>query len=761
VVDIVGAGVTTEYPGGQPRTTTAGDTVATIAAYYGVAPDELAQNLTLASADAPLFRPVTPVNVTALSVPASLVTVSAGADWLGTTVADLLEANAARTDFFAPTSTVTIGGTSYTPQPQDTLTDVAGKFGGLAALARGMAEVDAGSQAGSYALNPAAPPRALQALPQISLQSSKASLSQSATLTSLLTVNRPSEQRKLVLDLDFVPNQLEFDIHAIAGVAGYEGSSWLSFVRPLDPAPNAIGQVAVPIALRGYPVPAVISGQQALPPDAGGQPDSTLTQWTYRFNSQRPFAAQDEMTLEISFNDAEPTQPATRGTADRSAVILALAGFSAIWPAVSKDLAAVPLLLGSPTPDEQAAARNALAALASVAQQVEQAWGSTTALVRGTAVPTSFQYNLSTLAAADGKVDALVLDRVGQAIDFSEGPDAFLFLADPAYAADLAKRRIPPGLATAFADHGLPLSGNAAVTPAPSSSSDWMIVDNGDGSSAPQTWRLLLQAGPPQTLQVWRQLLWPALVLGGGNGPSTPLPSSQAGTRLTYTLSTGQEISDGASLDLEFSFYRLDAMTLADAWGGFWISRNANLLDDVNHGFVYETPLTRFPTRITPYIQRPDPVLLEGDSLVDALSGLFAQLFAGQASLAAQDAAPRVRLPLAADGDSGAATRNVRVQAGYWRSPSGGDPTTDPLSYRNPLLLVPIFAFDVATDWQPGTGHFCQTLADTMQANAASLGIVGGPGDQWVVDVLVYGDGADDQQPLLLIGNHHYPVAAA
>ena len=36
--------------------------------------------------------------------------------------------------------------------------------------------------------------------------------------------------------------------------------------------------------------------------------------------------------------------------------------------------------------------------------------------------------------------------------------------------------------------------------------------------------------------------------------------------------------------------------------------------------------------------------------------------------------------------------------------------------------------------------------------------IVGGRGDQWVIDVLVYGDGADDQQPLLFIANHYFPA---
>lgn len=760
VADIVQAEVVTSYAGADPRTTVAGDTLATIAQYYSVTPEQLAGGLTIAAGGSALFRAVTPVNVSAVVVPAALTTISAGADWLGTTVADLLDANADRTDFFAPQSQVVIGGTSYTPQPQDSLADVAAEFGGMDAFAQSLSEVDAGSSTGSYTLNSAAPPRALQALPQISLQSSKASLGQGSTLTSMLTVNRPSEQRKLVLDLDFVPNQLEFDIYGIAGVAGYEGSSWLSFVRPLDPAPNHIGQVAVPIALRGYPVPAVISGQQALPPGAGGAPDSTLTQWNYQFDAQRPFAAQDEMTLEITFNDALAASPSPRGSADRSKVVNALAGFSAIWPAVSTDLAAVPLLLGSPMPDEQAAARNALAALAWVAGQIQQAWNAQLFNALGATVPTSFQYDLSTLTAADGKVDALVLDRVGQATDFSQGPDDFLFLTDPGYATGLADKQIPPGLATDFADHGFPLSGNAAVTPASTSASDWMIIDNGDPahSIAPQTYRLLLQSGATTTLQVWRQLLWPALSLDTGSGFAL-LPCAQAGTRLTYSLTVAQEIAEGAPLDLQFCFYRLDAMTLSNAWGGFWISRNANLIDNVNPGFVYETPLTRFPTRITPFIQRPDPVALEGGSLEAALCTLFEKLFAGQAALSSSDQAPRVPLPTASLSDS--ATRNIRVQAGYWRSPGGSDPVADPLSYRNPLTLVPIYGFAVASDWQPGSDSFCGKLAATMQQSATSLGIVAAPGDQWVVDVLIYGDGADDQQPLLSIANHYFPVSAA
>jgi hypothetical protein len=118
-----------------------------------------------------------------------------------------------------------------------------------------------------------------------------------------------------------------------------------------------------------------------------------------------------------------------------------------------------------------------------------------------------------------------------------------------------------------------------------------------------------------------------------------------------------------------------------------------------------------------------------------------------------------VPLPTVSLSDS--ATRNIRVQAGYWRSPGGGDPTTDPLSYRNPLTLVPIYGFAVATDWLPGSNSFCGKLATAMQQSATSLGIVAAPGDQWVVDILIYGDGADDQQPLLSVANHYFPVSAA
>ncbi len=752
--DLVRAGVVTHL-GSKSRTTAALDTLSTIACAYGVSAADLASELTLAAGSPALLRGAVPTNLSSVTAPAGLTTVTAVADWLPTTVSDLLQANADRTDFFAKGSPITIAGTPVIPAAGETLGEIAKAFHAtLSRFAADLAGIDAGTSAGSYQLDTINPPQSLQRMPQFSFQSTKASLEAGATLTSMLTVNRPADQRQLIVDLAFAPNQLEFDIYGIVGVAGYRGSSWLSFILPLPAAPNAIGQVAIPIALRGYPEPAVISDQQALPP-AGGtgiRADSTLTQWNYQFNAQRPFAAQDQMTLEISFNDAAPSNSFHASASDRTPVIKALARFAAIWPTVSKDLAALPQLLGGQASDQLAAATNAITALRHLATDIKSAWVPLTKPIADLATaPRPFNYTLSTLNAIDGKVGSLVLDRVGQATDFSQLPDDFLFLAPAGDAPTPGSRAVPQSLRDLFTEHGFKLSDGAHADQHPGVLGDWLIIDGGDPdilpqTIPPQTYRLLPPVSGGPDMQVWRQLLWPALTLevatpgGGPPTPVGPLPARQAGTQLIYTIPPGNEISEGSPLDLQFEFYRLDAFSLSNGWGGFSISRNANLVDGVNWGFVYETPPTRFPTRITPFIQRSDAVALTGATLEAAIAALFVKLFAGQAAL-----------------DPKATTRNIRVQAAYWRTPDGASPVGNPLSQRIPLVLVPLFAFPV-DNVRVSPIAFCQTLAATMSSRAAELGIVTGTNDCWLIDLLVYGDGSSEHQPLLGIENLYFPV---
>lgn len=744
--NLVRPGITTHYRNGS-YVTSSSDTLGTIAANFKVPVETLPDGLSIGAADLSLFRASTPVNVTPVAVPGGLATVTAAANWLPTTAAALIAANAERTGFFAPKSSVKLGEASYTPQPGDTLTAIAVRFGGLETFVEQLSQVDAGALPGSYALNRLSPPRSLQLVPQMSFQSAKAPLSGGSTLTSLFTVNDPAAQRSLILDLDYRVNQLEFDIHTVEGVAGYQGSSWLTFILPVadsDRTQGRVGQLQIPIPLRGYPAPAVISGQQAADPDLGGDAQDTLAQWNYRFSATRQFAAQDEMTLEVMFNHESGAIAGSAGPTPRTAVIEALAAFAAIWPQVGKDLAAVPLLLGTPTPDETTAAGNALAALAILAEGVHSAWNQPQRqrdilqLSQKTYI-----YKLSLLAGPQG--NALALDCVGQAIDFTSDPDDFLFLADVGFAAALDRSEVPPALRARFADYGFALHDpTVKVKAAGGDSRDWMIIDPGSAGgvvSPPQSYRLILpNQATGNAIQIWRQLLWPALRL---NQVGPPLPAVQSGPRLIYLIPGTVELGPGVTIDLDFTFYRLNALMLENAWGGVSISRNADLIADgaVNDAFVYRTPLTAFPTRITPLIAKAAALALPGTTLAGGLSAFFEALLAPQATL----------LP-----DS---RRDLRIEMAYWRSVDGTKPFEGPLSHRNPLVLVPLYAFDVTSDWKLDPGAFCRSLADQIEANAAAMGIMPVAPDCWVLDVMVFTSGAGpSRQSLLRIENQYLEI---
>jgi len=66
-------------------------------------------------------------------------------------------------------------------------------------------------------------------------------------------------------------------------------------------------------------------------------------------------------------------------------------------------------------------------------------------------------------------------------------------------------------------------------------------------------------------------------------------------------------------------------------------------------------------------------------------------------------------------------------------------------------VLLPVYAFNVSTDWQLTSTGFCETLATAIESNAAAMGIVAASPAQWVMDVLVYTyDDSDGSQPAAL-----------
>ena len=749
---------------GKSATTLTSDTIATLAGKLGTTVAALAETMTLAAGDPPLFLGATAINVTAFRVPKSLGTVTLAAGWMDTDIPGLLLANTDRTSFFAPGSTVTLGTVAYTPTATDTLAAIAARFGGMDAFARAIGAVDAGSEAGSYQLNPDDPPHGLQVVPQLGFTTAKAPLSSTASkLTSLLSVKDPSIQKSAILSLAYQVNQVEFDIHSVAGIQGYKSSSWLSFIIPIADAASTngdIGTVQVPIPLRGYPNPALISGQSATPPETSDDPTKTLAQWNYDFTVDRQFAAQDELTLSILFNQNSTDSNAAADTPKTIAVIQALAAFSVVWPAISADLSRVPDIQGGTAGPTE---RKAIAALAELTRLVEAAWVQTRQLaVRKILPQRTYDYRMSLLSqGAPPYFTAVILERQGQTVDFETPPDDFLFQYQ-ATAADIATLNagtVPAGLVALFAANGFGLGTDRNLilkTPgSPAANTDWLLFDeNGeqsfDGVSvvAPQTYRLLQQNTDkaPYAVQVWRQLLWPGLQYAG-----TWLGGLQMGTRLSFDL-PDETAYLASPLSLSFDYFRLNALLLQDAWGSSYVSRNANLLQGqtINPAFVYKTPPAMFPTQITPLIVRstPEPMSSQGgQTLAEALSTFFETLLAAQTAV----------LP--------GSKRAMRIGVSYWQSADGtSDPTKTPLAYRNPLVLLPVYAFDVSTDWQLTDGSFCETLAATIQANAVAMGIVATAPAEWVMDVLVYTYADPDQsqpaaaQALLNLQNLTHPV---
>jgi LysM repeat protein len=722
--------------GDKSYMTLSSDTVSTLAAKLDTDVSTLATTMTLAPTDNALFLGATAINVTAFQVPAGLATITLAAGWMDSDILGLLSANSERTDFFAPGSTVTLGRDSYAPTATDTLADVADHFGGMDEFARQVAAVDAGSAPGSYSLNAADPPHGLQVVPQLGFTTAKAPLSSTeSVLTSLFSVKDPSIQKSTILALDYQVNQIEFDIHSVAGVQGYQSSSWLSFIIALENSPATsgdIGIVQIPIPLRGYPNPAVISSQSAAPPESGGDAAKTLAQWNYDFTVSRQFAAQDELTLSILFNQNGTTGTNASVTSKYAAVIQALAAFSVVWPAISNDLTQVPDIQNG---QANQTAQNAVSALAQLTQLVANAWAGVRALAVPAELPKrTYKYQMSLLSqGATPYYTSVILERQGQTLDFTTPPDDFLFQYE-ATDADLAALNagtVPADLAALFAANGFALSVdiNLKLKDPPASNTDWMLFDESAtqtlGSStvvAPQTYRLLQQNidKAPYAIQVWRQLLWPGLQYH-----DKWLNGLQMGTSLSFDL-PDEEAYLTSPLELNFAYYRLNALLLQDAWGSSYVSRNANLLQGqtINSDFIYQTPPVTFPTQITPLITRsvPEPMTSEPDqTLAEALSEFFETLVAAQNAV----------LP-----DS---TRNMRIGASYWQSADGiSNPTETPLSFRNPLVLLPVYAFNVTTDWQLTDNSFCENLAQTIEANAAAMGIAATSPAQWVMDVLVY-----------------------
>lgn len=144
-------------------------------------------------------------------------------------------------------------------------------------------------------------------------------------------------------------------------------------------------------------------------------------------------------------------------------------------------------------------------------------------------------------------------------------------------------------------------------------------------------------------------------------------------------------------------------------------------------------------------VRNTDIINLPGSNLNAALVDFFTQLVAAQA----------IALPNS--------IRNMRIDVSYCWQVIDSNSTLDstPPSAQMPLLLLPLYEFNVSTDT---SGSFIDLLADTIAVNATNAGIASDASGQYLFEVTLYNtatssDQSDAPQPLVEISRACYPRA--
>lgn len=333
--------------GGAPVTyaVQASDTLSVVAKAVG-APDVTTLVTTLTwPAGSGLFRPATaiPASSFAIAIPSG-ATFGTLSDYFGVASESFSIANELVANIFSATS-LTIGGTTI--QITAANNSIAGAAASFTAAGLPMTPALLGGalrdQTGVLATGVIV--TVMPLIPDFSMSVAKVTLSApSSSVNFLFSTPQARDFRTLWLDLDYVINELEYGIVPVSGVTGYEASSWLSFIVPIggshDSTPpslhTTLGALRIPIPLRTYPSPAILSGQRSTPPPAPPQTVSDATLWDYGFTYQYEQAAQDTLSLTVRFNET-PTA-ALAGGAQSDQLFAPLAQFATAWPQLEKDL---------------------------------------------------------------------------------------------------------------------------------------------------------------------------------------------------------------------------------------------------------------------------------------------------------------------------------------------------------------------------------------------------------------------------------------
>lgn len=228
-------------------------------------------------------------------------------------------------------------------------------------------------------------------------------------LNFLLTVKTPELDRSLNVSLQFVITEMEFDISASGTIDGYQPSSWLSFLVPIDQNDPllgkdvTIGALNIPVPLHAYPSPPSVVAQSGIAATQQSyntlqQQIAQIQQWTYAFSFSHQSADQDTRNMVVTFNSGAVSSGVKAAqSVNLQALFTALAQFVTVYPALSSDLANLTTL---PAGQTNPVATNAVSVMNTLIQGVFTAWSGSAALAAPSPAGISFDYAMNVVNAS-------------------------------------------------------------------------------------------------------------------------------------------------------------------------------------------------------------------------------------------------------------------------------------------------------------------------------------------------------------------------
>ncbi|MEZ4955479.1 MAG: hypothetical protein R2825_18095 [Saprospiraceae bacterium] len=227
-----------------------------------------------------------------------------------------------------------------------------------------------------------------------------------AFLTFLFDTKQDQAKATVEFDLNYKITHLEYRIQDSDQMEGYEISSWLMFVNPVDasdassPLVKPLGHLEIPVVLRNFPTPPTLVrqfGEQSKEEDDKSAL-ANATQWDYGFTYTQRAAAQDTLKAGVTLNSVPESMAMSRAMLGGRSFFEELATFIAHYPAIQADLAStLPTIHANTLTDDSklATASSALDAFHQLVDAVTLAWP---------------QYDASGMAMASRNLDTMKLN---------------------------------------------------------------------------------------------------------------------------------------------------------------------------------------------------------------------------------------------------------------------------------------------------------------------------------------------------------------